>query len=108
MRVGMKTEIIIFTETRESAANWWKEDLLRFSQYGKPETKKQQLVIITPTCRIRYISRQSRAEGLRADLVWGVREDERKIFMCRSKYKKEDCTMENIRNIIIDGFKKGR
>ena len=104
----MKTEIIIFAETREGAANWWKEDLLRFSQYGKPEAKKQQLVIITPTCRIRYISRQSRAEDCGRILYGELGKTKRKIFMCRSKYKKEDCTMENIRNIIIGGFKKGR
>lgn len=101
------TEIIIFTTTKEAALNWWKEDLLRFSKYGKPQAKKERLEIITPNCRIRYIRKTRHTEGLRADLVWGAGEDEARIFMCRSEYTKEDCTIENIRKIVIESLSKG-
>lgn len=100
------TEIIILTATKEAAVNWWKEDLLRLSKYGKPQAKRPQLEIITPTCRICYRSGRQHNEGLRADLVFGAGEDERKAFMCKSEYKKEDCTIENMRKIVIDSFKK--
>lgn len=101
------TEIIILAATSEAALNWWKEDLLRYSKYGKPQAERQRLEIITPTCRIRYRSGRQHNEGLRADLVYGAGEDERRAFMCKSEYTKEDCTMENIRKIVIDSFKEG-
>lgn len=100
------TEIIIFTETQETAANWWKEDFLRLSKYGKVKVDRRRLEIITPNCRIQYMRRAARAEGLRADLVWGARKNEAEIFMCKSKYARTDCTIENIRNIVIESFKK--